>query len=78
MDRNTALAALEPHAKRPIRAFLADPKVAGSETETAFWDLYYAGCRTVEHEHARLAEREMTGSGLPVSSVMKHIGEGRP
>jgi len=75
MDRKAVEAALEPHAKRPIRAFLADPKVAGTPTEAAFWFAYYDGvCCPVLHEHARLAEREMTASAHPVATVLEKGG----
>lgn len=57
MNRTQQLAALQPHLKRPIRAFLADKAVANRDPERAFWAALYNNVRCTCHSEAkRIAE----------------------
>jgi hypothetical protein len=52
MNRTKILEALRPHARRPIRTFLADKSVATTEAERAFWAAIYANIRCTDHGEA--------------------------
>lgn len=57
--------ALEPHAARPIRAFLRDP----GDAEGAFWTLVY-GRTVVTHATAIAVAAELEASGRKVGDLL--------
>jgi hypothetical protein len=72
MSRTTITATLEPHAKRPIRAFLADKAIAGTNVERAFWDaLYHFGPRVTAHEEAQRIANALENSSERVERVIE-------
>lgn len=74
MNRQALIAILAPHAKRPIRAFLADREIAGTPTEAAFWDAVYINCPAatpVDHAEAVRVAQAMESSSLRVATQLE-------
>lgn len=61
--------ALEPHAKRPIRAFLARPIDPASQK--AFWDTIFDQRPQVDHQTACRVADELEASQRPVRDVLE-------
>ena len=58
------------HMDRPIRAFLADPKVRGTELEDAFWCAVHTDTLLVTHEQALAVVAELEASPERVAAVL--------
>lgn len=73
MNLNDAKKMLAPHMNRPIRAFLSDKRVAGTETENAFWLCVYANTNRVCHGDVTRIEATLEGSAKNVSTVLDGV-----
>lgn len=70
MTNSAAIAAaLAPHAKRPIRAFLARP----GDAEPAFWDAVYANTPSIGHAEAVAIAAAYEASDARVSTIIEGL-----
>ena len=61
---------LADHARRPVRAFLRDPKVVDGPLEAALWDVIYTGTPAVDHALALQVAREVEATATRVEDVV--------
>ena len=70
MTREEIAEVLGRHIDRPIRAFLADPKIRGTELEDAFWCAVHADTPVVTHDQALAIVAELEVSPERVAAVL--------